>query len=368
LLLASTGKSPTPDEVAGIVVTSETNAEESGPWVRRLDTFQRNHRWAGLPLAVIYKFVDDQGTYQAALLTYYGFVSLFPLLLLAVTILGYVLTGNPEAQQAVVNSALRNFPVIGDQIVSNVHSLHGNVTALVIGIVVTVYGALGVTQAAINAMNQLWAVPMAERPGLGPAYGRGALYLLVVAAGLIITTVLSGLTTAVSAVLPASFVAETAARIVASLLAIAVNIGLIVTGFRLLTFRHITFRQHLPGAVIAAVAWQLLLLIGTYLVTHELQGTSASYGVFGIVLGLLAWIYLSTLVVLLCAELNTVRVLRLTPRSLLSVAEPADTAVTAGDRRAFTAYARAQRRKTFQQIDVSFDQHGPEPRPRDPGE
>ena len=350
------------------MVTSETNAEESGPWVRRLDTFQRNHRWAGLPLAVIYKFVDDQGTYQAALLTYYGFVSLFPLLLLAVTILGYVLTGNPEAQQAVVNSALRNFPVIGDQIVSNVHSLHGNVTALVIGIVVTVYGALGVTQAAINAMNQLWAVPMAERPGLGPAYGRGALYLLVVAAGLIITTVLSGLTTAVSAVLPAGFVAETAARIVTSLLAIAVNIGLIVTGFRLLTFRHITFRQHLPGAVIAAVAWQLLLLIGTYLVTHELQGTSASYGVFGIVLGLLAWIYLSTLVVLLCAELNTVRVLRLTPRSLLSVAEPADTAVTAGDRRAFTAYARAQRRKTFQQIDVSFDQHGPEPRPRDPGE
>jgi membrane protein len=368
LLSAPTGKSPTPDEVAGIVVTSETNAEESGPWVRRLDTFQRNHRWAGLPLAVIYKFVDDQGTYQAALLTYYGFVSLFPLLLLAVTILGYVLTGNPEAQQAVVNSALRNFPVIGDQIVSNVHSLHGNLTALVVGIVVTVYGALGVTQAAINAMNQLWAVPIAERPGLGPAYGRGALYLLVVAAGLIITTVLSGLTTAVSAVLPASFVAETAARIVASLLAIAVNIGLIVTGFRLLTFRRITFRQHLPGAVIAAVAWQLLLLVGTYLVTHELQGTSASYGVFGIVLGLLAWIYLSTLVVLLCAELNTVRVLRLTPRSLLSVAEPADTAVTAGDRRAFTAYARAQRRKTFQEIDVSFDRHGPQPRPPDPGE
>jgi hypothetical protein len=73
-------------------------------------------------------------------------------------------------------------------------------------------------------------------------------------------------------------------------------------------------------------------------------------------------------VILLCAELNTVRVLRLTPRSLLSVAEPADTAVTPGDRRAFTAYARAQRRKTFQQIDVSFDQHGPEPRPRDPDE
>jgi membrane protein len=351
------------------VATSKTNAEEAGPWARRLDTFQRTHRWAGLPLAVVYKFVDDQGTYQAALLTYYGFVSLFPLLLLAVTILGYVLTGNPVAQQAVVNSALRNFPVIGDQIAGNVHSLHGNITALVVGILVSVYGGLGVTQAAINAMNQLWAVPVAERPGLGPAYGRGALYLLVVAAGLIITTALSGLSTAVSAVLPGNAAAETATRIGSTLLAIAVNIGLIVVGFRMLTFRHITFRQHLPGAVIAAVAWQLLLLIGTYLITHELQGTSASYGVFGIVLGLLAWIYLSILIILLCAELNTVRVLRLAPRSLLSITEPADTAVTAGDRRAFTAYARAQQRKTFQQIDVSFrhDQQQP-PQPRNPGE
>jgi membrane protein len=353
----------------GAVVTSETEAGEAGSWARRLDTFQRTHRWAGLPLAVIYKFVDDQGAYQAALLTYYGFVSLFPLLLLAVTVLGFVLTGNPEAQHAVVNSALRNFPVIGDQIAGNVHSLHGNVTALVIGILVSVYGGLGVTQAAINAMNQLWVVPVAERPGLGPAYGRGALYLLVVAVGLIITTALSWLSTAVGTVLPGDAAAETLARIASALLAIAVNTGLIVVGFRLLTFRHITFRQHLPGAIVAAVAWQLLLLIGTYLVSHELQGTSASYGVFGIVLGLLAWIYLSTLVILLCAELNTVRVLRLAPRSLLSVAEPANTAVTPGDRRAFTAYAHAQRRKTFQQIDVSFHHQAPEPPPpHDPDE
>jgi membrane protein len=351
------------------VVTSETKAEEASSWTQRLDNFQRAHRWAALPLAVIYKFVDDEGAYLAALLTYYGFVSLFPLLLLAVTILGFVLTGNPAAQQAVVNSALRNFPVIGDQIASNVHSIHGNVTALVVGIVVSLYGGLGVTQAAINAMNQLWAVPVAERPGLGPAYGRGALFLLVVGAGLIITTALSGLTTAVGTMLPGSAAAETVARIASTLLAIAVNVGLIVVGFRMLTFRHITFRQHLPGAAVAAIAWQLLLLVGTYLVTHELQGTSASYGVFGIVLGLLAWIYLSTLIILLCAELNTVRVLRLTPRSLLSVAEPADTAVTAGDRRAFTAYARAQRRKTFQQVDVSFhDQSQEPPHPRDQGE
>lgn len=338
--------------------------EEGGSWTRRLDAFQRRHRWAGLPLAVAYKFVDDQGTYQAALLTYYGFVSLFPLLLLAVTILGFVLSGNPAAQEAVVNSALRNFPVIGDQIANNVHSLHGNVSALVVGVLVSVYGGIGVTQAAINAMNQLWAVPIAERPGLGPAYGRGAVYLLIVAVGLVVTAALSGLTTSIGAILPGGVsgaAAETAIRIGSTLLAISVNTGLIVLGFRILTFRRITVGQHLPGAVAAALAWQLLLLIGTYLISHELQGTSASYGVFGIVLGLLGWIYLSTLVILLAAEFNTVRVLRLAPRSLLSVAEPADTAMTAGDRRAYTAYAQTQRRKTFQEIDVNFATQDQEP-------
>ena len=97
-------------------VSEEPAPSTSQGVARRLDEFRRRHRWAGFPVAVIYKFVDDQGTYQAALLTYYGFVSLFPLLLLAVTVLGFVLSGDPAAQQAVLHSALRNVPVLGDQI------------------------------------------------------------------------------------------------------------------------------------------------------------------------------------------------------------------------------------------------------------
>ena len=68
----------------------------------RIDTFQRQHRWAAVPVAVGYKFIDDEGVSLAALLSYYGFVSLFPLLLLAVTILGFVLRDDPAAQQAVL--------------------------------------------------------------------------------------------------------------------------------------------------------------------------------------------------------------------------------------------------------------------------
>jgi virulence factor BrkB len=108
--------------------------------VSRVDAYQRRHRWAGLPLAVLYKFADDQGTYLAAQITYYGLVAVFPLLLLLATILGYALRGNQHLQRQVLDSALAQFPVIGDQITANIHSLHGSAAGLIIGIAGCVYG------------------------------------------------------------------------------------------------------------------------------------------------------------------------------------------------------------------------------------
>ncbi len=319
--------------------------------VDRVDRFQRRHRWAGLPVAVVWKFVDDEGTYLAALITYYGFVSLFPLLLLALTVLGFVLQHDPALQAAVLNSALRNFPVIGDQIGQNVHSLHGSVPALVIGIVVSVYGALGVMVAVQNAFSQMWVVPKADRPALPTTYARGALAVVVLGGGVVCATALSALTTPINA-LPPGPAAVT--RVLVTVLGVVVNAGLILLGFKLLTPRVLTARQLAPGALVAAVTWQVLQGVGAYLVRYQLQGTSASYGVFGIVLGLLAWIYLSAVVALFCAEINTVRALHLSPRSLLS-ALPDDTSVTDADQRAYTAYAAAERQKSFQSIDVDFD-------------
>src|SRR3954467_1021224 len=101
--------------------------------VQAFDGFQRRHRWAGFPLAVGYKYADDQGGFLAALITYYGFLSLFPGLLLLVTILGYALSGDAGLQQRVLDSALANFPVVGSQLQANVSSVEGNATAAVIG-------------------------------------------------------------------------------------------------------------------------------------------------------------------------------------------------------------------------------------------
>ena len=324
-----------------------------------LDRFQRRHPWAGFPIAVLWKFLDDEGTYMAALITYYGFLSIFPLLLLALTVLGFVLQHDPGLQAALVNSALRSFPVIGDQIGENVHSLQGSVPALIVGIAVGTYGALGVMVAVQNAFAQMWAVPKAERDALHTTYARGAVAVAVLAGGIVVATALSYLSAFVSG-LPGPF--GGLARFVVTLLGVAANAVLIVLALKLLTARPLTIRQIAPGAVVAAVAWQVLQSTGSYLVRYQLQGTSASYGVFGIVLGLLAWIYLTALVTLFCAEINTVRTLHLYPRSLMS-SMPDDTEMTAADRRAYTAYATAERLKSFQRIEVDFGAPVPEQRP-----
>src|SRR6476660_5855500 len=124
----------------------------------RLDGFQRRHTWLGFPLGVIYKFLDDQGGYLAALITYYGFLSLFPLLLILNTVLNFVLANDPELQKQVLESALGQFPVVGAQL-ANPESISGNGVALAIGIIGTLYGGLGVAQAAQHAMNTIWRVP-----------------------------------------------------------------------------------------------------------------------------------------------------------------------------------------------------------------
>lgn len=316
----------------------------------RFDAYQRRHRWVGLPLAVVYKFVDDQGSYLAALITYYGFVSLFPLLLLLVTILGFALGDNPGLQQQVLDSALRDFPIIGDQIGQNIHSFHGNTVAVVIGILGSLYGGLGVTRASQHALNTVWAVPRAVRPDPLRAHLRGLVLLLLFGAGLLATTALSAVTTGAGSY---GATLGVGLRITATLLAVVVNTVLFVLAFRVLTVQEVSIRQIRTGAVLAAIAWQALQELGTYYVAHALKGASATYGLFGLVLGLLAWIYLTAFIVVFCAELNVVRTRKLWPRSLLTPFTD-NVRLTRADKSAYTSYAQAERHKGFERIDVDF--------------
>ena len=159
---------------------------------RRLDAVQRRHRWAGFPLAVAYKFGEDQGPYLAALITYYGFLALFPLLLLLASALGFVLQDNPDLQERILDSAVAQFPVIGDSL-GDPQGLRGSGVALAVGALVALYGASGVAQAIQNAMNVAWAVPRNRRPNPFRARFRSLNLILVGGVAVLATTVLSGL-------------------------------------------------------------------------------------------------------------------------------------------------------------------------------
>src|SRR4051812_6161302 len=133
--------------------------------VHRVDDQQQRHPVLAFPFAVVKKFGDDQGGNLAAMLTYYTFLSLFPLLLVLFTVLGFVLHGHPGLQQDIRDSALRDFPIIGNQLGRNVGSVRGSGLALVIGILGTLWGGMGVANAAQDALNRVWGVPIKARPG-----------------------------------------------------------------------------------------------------------------------------------------------------------------------------------------------------------
>ena len=320
--------------------------------VGRLDGRQRRQRGAGLPLAVVYKMVDDQASYLVAIIAYYGFVSLFPLLLLLVTALGFALSGNPALQQDVLHSALREFPVIGDQIGQNIHTLQGRTAALVIGIGGSVYGALQVGVAVQNAMNKVYAVPRAGRPALPGLYGRSLALVGILLLSVGATTALSALSTAAGSY--GTGAVDVGLRAGAVVVSMAVNAGFVLFAYRVLTVGSPPVRELWPGAVTASVLWQVLQTIGTYLVEHQLRGATATYGLFGIVLGLLTWLYLAALILVLGAEINVVWARRLYPRSLLAP-DPTDTALTAADRKAYAAYAETERAKDHQTVETEFE-------------
>jgi membrane protein len=331
--------------------------------VSRVDAYQRRHSWAGLPLAVLYKFADDQGTYLAAQISYYGFVALFPLLLLLATFLGYALHGNQHLQRQVLDSALAQFPVIGGQITADIRSFHGSVVGLVIGALGCVYGGLGIVQAVQSTLNKVWGVPRDSRHNPLRARLRSLLLLAIGGASVVVTTVLSALGSAADSYGASIGVSVRAVAIAA---AVTMNVVLFTVAFRVLTARPVTVQEIRAGAVAAAVAWQVLQWAGTLLLGQKLKGATSTYGLFAIVLGLMAWIYLGAITMVICAEVNVVRAERLWPRGLL--APFVDNAeLTPADLRAYTAYAKTERHKPFENIDVSFGeptQPGPaEPQP-----
>lgn len=280
--------------------------------LRAGDRLQQRLPVLALPVAVWSKFNDDQAGNLAALIAYYAFVALFPLLLVLVTVLNMLLANDPSLRTSLVNSALSHYPVIGPEIKASLGSLPGTGLPLAIGIIVLLLGARGVAAAMQNALCEIWGIAREDRPGFLMSQVWAMALMLTVGVGFIATTFLSGLAGGAGHVI--SGAGAHAGAVVVSLV---LNVGMFWLGFRLATVFKVGWRNLRTGAVIAAVCWQVLQLAGGYVVSHQLNRASNLYGTFGIVLGLLAWLFLQAEVTLYAAETDVVLARRLWPRSIL---------------------------------------------------
>lgn len=318
-----------------------------------VDGFQRRHPVVGFPIAVLYKFFDDQGVYLAALITYYGFLSLFPLLLLLASILGFVLRDDPELRTRILDSTISQFPVIGTEL-RDPSGLQGSGVALVVGAIIALYGALGVANALQNAMNIAWAVPRNLRPNPIKARLRSLLILLTAGVAVLATTTVSVLAGTLGA---EGGVVSSPAAVLATIIAVGVNSLVFAVAFRVAAAARLGLLDVLPGAVLAAILWQLMQVFGTAYAANVIRGSTLTYGVFNLVLGLLAWTFLVALGVVLSVELNVVWAKRLYPRALLTpFTDHVD--LTPADRRAYEDAAKAQRHKGFEDVAVTFAHDG----------
>lgn len=318
--------------------------------VAKVDRTQRRFTVLGFPLAVIYKFFDDQGNVLAAAVTYYAFVAIFPLLLLASSILGFLLQGNPDLQQQVLESALATFPIVGDEL-GRPQGLQGSTSAVVVGGLAALYGAVGLGQALQNLMAVAWAVPRNSRPNPVLARVRSVILLMFAGLGVIGVSVFSAITRNTEVL--GSRLDSTIGWLVqlGTVLVVALVLSVL---FRVASTRSAGVRTAIPGALTVAVFWQLLQYIGTVYVTNVLTGASSLNQTFAFVLGLVGLIYIASVMAIVGIEVNVVLARRLWPRALLT---PFTDAVdlTEADRRAYAMYAQMQRHKGFETVVVRFD-------------
>ena len=309
--------------------------------LERIDAWQRGHRWSAFTFGVFKKFGDDQAGNLAALVAYYAFFSIFPLLLVLTTVLNRVLAGNPDLQRDVLDSALGQFPVIGDQLRENVGGLPGSGLALVIGLVGALWGGMGAVLAMQTALDGVWNVPLKRRPNLLVGRLRALLMLIVLGVGILVLT-FAGPATRAAAGIP---VLGSAASLAVSF---GLGLGLFLVAFKLLCDADVSWRDLLPGAVAAAVAWSVLQLLGTMFVEHWVRGATSTSGVFAVVIGLLSWLYLQSQLTVLAAEVNVVKREHLWPRSLTG------RSLGDGDRRALARYAAVEQRVEGQDLVVDL--------------
>lgn len=275
--------------------------------LKYLNRYQQRHHLPGFICAVIKKYNEDSAGRQAALLTYYSFLSLFPLLLIVTTLTDKLINQDPQLRARVIKGVTGYFPLLGNQLSSNVHRLHTGGLALVIGILLTLYGTHGVADAFRRSVQKTWLIPRNRRDKFPKSTIKSLCLIIVGGAGFILASILAAIT------------AEAGHGLTFRLLSVLVNFIILFVLFSFLLNlslpRHVTLKELRVGALCAAINLVILQLAAGYIIGRELKKLDALYSYFAVTLGLLFWIYLQVEVILYSIEIAVVSSKKLWPRS-----------------------------------------------------
>jgi membrane protein len=312
-------------------------------YIRRLDAYQQSHNFISFPFAVVKKYGDDEAGHQSALITYYGFLSLFPLLIVATSVVDLISQHNSSLRAKLLGNINKYFPIVGDQLQQSIHGNSKSGLALIIGVLVALYGARGIADAVRGALDHAWAVPRVKRTGFPLNVLRSVGLLLGAGLGLLMTAALTGLATA-----------ALGHSIIFRAIPILINIGLLylifMYAFLIGTSRKFPRKDLRVGAITAAIGLLILQAAGITLIKHQLHSLQGLYGQFALVLAIIFWIYLQAQVFTYAIEVNVVHAFRLWPRSITQ--DP----LTTADKKTLRLFVEkeALRPEPQEEINVTF--------------
>ena len=290
----------------------------------RLDHAQKRTKPTSIAFATVKKFSEDQSTSLAAMIAFWAFFSVFPLLLVGVTVLGLVLPAGEK--YSVLTRVADMFPLLDP---TKINGLTGSWWPLLVGSVSALWSGIGVVGSMQTALNSAWEVPYHRRPRRLKQLVRSLWVLATIGLGLVATTLVSSFITSSSNGVHLGV----AGHIGGYVLSVVFDVGLVVAAFRILTEREVTVRDVLPGGIVAGLTFFVLQELSAFIISRHLKNAQSTYGHFATVITILWWFYLQAVVTLIAAQLNVVLKDRLYPRSLVNAPQ------TDADHRALQAYA-----------------------------
>ncbi len=269
----------------------------------RVESLRARSTFVDVVVAALEKGKADSERRMAAEVTYYSFFSVFPLLMVFVTVLDTVF--DSKTKDEILNSALGQFPVIGSDLVGSVSTPQGRGLAAAIGLLTALWAGTRAFESFDHAIYVVWRGPAAPPPSVMKGRLRGLLLMVIIGGSILVATVAGSILTRL-AFLPVGV------RPLTFVVSVVLNTGVILLIFAVLTLGSPPWRDQLPGAVLGGVGWTLLQTVGALFVDYVVRGASDIYGTFAVVIGLLTWLNVQIRLLLKAAELNSVLVSRRT--------------------------------------------------------